>query len=293
MRPSRLSIAKPQIAKAFTALPSRVLHEKDIGTLFDVHRKAWGLAARTTLRMFIEFLIEHLHTHRVQLNMPHRTITAYVWGEVSPYALAVGARPKSYLSHHTAMHFHGLTSQPPQAIFVNWEQSRGSEPDGELEQAAVDAAFQKTQRLTTNICEVGDHRLCLLNGKSTGCEGVLDTTDEFGQPLSVTGIERTLIDATVRPAYSGGVANVLDAFRRAAGKLSPSRMKAMLRRLAFVYPYEQAIGFYLERSGTYSPIDLKHFQRRRFQLDFYLDYAMQDPAYSRKWKLYYPRSMDD
>ena len=70
--------------------------------------------------------------------------------------------------------------------------------------------------MTKNIAAMGDYRLCLINGKHTGQLGVVSMKDDAGVEFRVTGLERTLIDITVRPYYAGGVGEVLEAFRRAA-----------------------------------------------------------------------------
>jgi len=62
-----------------------------------------------------------------------------------------------------------------------------------------------------------------------------------GEPLDVTDLERTLIDIVVRPAYAGGVHQVLTAFVRSRPKVSLERIAKLLRRLDYIYPYQQAI----------------------------------------------------
>ena len=64
-----------------------------------------------------------------------------------------------------------------------------------------------------------------------------------------TTLERTLIDITVRPIYSGGVNAVLDAYKKSIGKVSVKKIIAILDTINFIYPYYQAVGFYLEKAG--------------------------------------------
>lgn len=106
--------------------------------------------------------------------------------------------------------------------------------------------------------------------------------------VDATDLERTLIDATVRPAYCGGVAEVLGAYRTAKDRLSVNRLSAYLKRLAYVYPYHQAVGFYLERAGyTAAQLDLLRQMPRDF--DFYLANAMKQTDYDDAWRLFYPK----
>jgi len=53
--------------------------------------------------------------------------------------------------------------------------------------------------------------------------------------LPVTSIERTLVDAAVRPQYSGGVTAVLRAYGKAGGRLSIKRLLSILTNLDYLY----------------------------------------------------------
>jgi hypothetical protein len=64
-----------------------------------------------------------------------------------------------------------------------------------------------------------------------------------------TSIERTLIDLTVRPACAGGVEHVLAAYRRARGRVCVRKLLAALRALDYVYPFHQAVAFYVQLAG--------------------------------------------
>jgi len=81
--------------------------------------------------------------------------------------------------------------------------------------------------------------------------GVIDY-DLDGIMIRITGLERTLVDAVVRPDYSGGIEEVLKAFTAVKGEISVNKMLAILKKMDYMYPYHQALGFYLET--TRSPI---------------------------------------
>lgn len=94
----------------------------------------------------------------------------------------------------------------------------------------------------------------------------------------------------VRPSYSSGVSEVLKAFRNANEfhKVSVNKLSGYLNRMNFIYPYHQAIGFYLEAAG-YKKSQVDIFAGRDKEFDFYLTYDMRDMDYSKKWRIYYPK----
>ena len=73
----------------------------------------------------------------------------------------------------------------------------------------------------------------------------------------MTNVERTLIDITFRPVYAGGVLEVLKAFTQAKRQVTTKNLLKLLEEMDYAYPYHQAVGFYLESSGTYSEVDIK------------------------------------
>jgi predicted transcriptional regulator of viral defense system len=197
-------------------------------------------------------------------------------------------RPEGYFSHFTAMQLHGLTTQVPKTSYLNFEQ-RATGGEGALSQQAIDRAFRQKCRVTTNMVNFQDHRICILNGRNTRQSGVIEWTTNDGANVRVTDIERTLIDATVRPIYSGGVQEVAKAFEAARDQVQISRLAAMLRKLKFLYPYHQAIGYYLERAGEYRTAQLDLLRSFKMEFDFYLTHAMKETQYVKAWRLFVPK----
>jgi predicted transcriptional regulator of viral defense system len=106
--------------------------------------------------------------------------------------------------------------------------------------------------------------------------------------VRATTIERTLVDLTVRPIYGGGVENVLAAYNRAKGQMSARKLAATLKALDYVYPFHQAVGFYLQRAG-YPETDYGLFQDMEMKFNFYLAHNLRGKTFDPKWRLYHPK----
>jgi len=107
------------------------------------------------------------------------------------------------------------------------------------------------------------------------------------QSFEYTDLERTLIDISVRPVYSGGVFEVLEAYKLAKGKLDVSKLASYLKKMQFTYPYEQLIGFYLEKANYWEK-EIELFLKKQ-KFNFYLTYDIRNKEFSDKWKLFYPK----
>ena len=196
----------------------------------------------------------------------------------------------AYLSHGTAVFLHGLNDQiPRRLIYVNHEQSQKPEGDvSGLTQEGIDKAFRRAQRLSTLSYHYNETEFLVLNGKHTGRLEVGTLSVNPKERLSVTKVERTLIDITVRPAYAGGVYKALESFRGAQEKVSVSTLLATLKKLNYAYPYHQAIGFYMQRAG-YPQKACERLKMLGQRHDFYLAHGIQDMEYSKEWRLFHPK----
>ncbi|WP_181878320.1 hypothetical protein [Streptococcus infantis] len=111
------------------------------------------------------------------------------------------------------------------------------------------------------------------------------------QSLSKPQILReTLIDAMVRPGYSGGVSEILDAFIRAEN-INIKKIWEYLEKFNHSYPYYKSLAFYLKNADyDYKSEFEKYKNDPRNHLTFYLDYQMVAPKEDKELGILYPRN---
>lgn len=285
--PTRLQIAEKDIIGFFDGDNQKVYTYKSIGNVIRAHREFWRLAQGTTINAFIGYFENKGLITTVDIQGKYSDTRRYIWRDAPDYLIASSLKEEGYLSHYSAVFLNGLTEQIPKTIYLNFEQPTRPKPDGELQQGNIDRAFKNKVRVTTNEAYFSDIKVVLTNGKQTGKLGVLDVTYE-GSELPVTDIERTLIDISVRPVYSGGVYEVLKAYRNARSGFSVNRLFAYLKKIDYKYPYHQTIGYYLEKAG-YEPTFLNIFKELGLEYDFYLAHKMGETDYIKEWRLFVPK----
>ena len=291
MNKSRAEISKKDIVSFFDKTNQRIFKLGDLAAILAQNRDFWRLSQTFTTQDFIRFLIQKTKLKRLDFPFPYRSETRYTWGDVSLLSVLLNLKKDAYFTHYTAVRMHGLTEQIPKIIYLNHEQPPRPQ-SYELEQGRINAAFARSPRMSQNTIEYEDISICIINGMYTGQLGVIEQEVSYDSTIRsnvrLTNVERTLIDITVRPAYSGGVFEVLKAFKLAREQVSVNRLAAMLQKLRYVYPYHQAIGFYLERAGyKSSSVDL--LRRFPMEFDFYLAHQMGQTEYIKEWRLYIPK----
>lgn len=290
MTKSRFQIAKSDIIEYFESQGNKVYNINDIARILDDHKKFWRLPVSLTAEDFAESLITHTQLKLHDFKFMSKSIRRFTWGDISAFRIASSLEKNAYLSHYSALFLHGLTDQIPKRIYVTYEQPPKSRVNKILSQADIDDAFHNPSRVSNNIVKYQDNSICLLNGQFSNNLGVTTIVNNADETNVATDIERTLIDITVRPIYSGGIYEVLTAFRTAAKKVSINKLTAQLKTLNYIYPYHQAIGLYLEKAGNYRDEQIKLLKGFDIKYDFYLDHAMNEAEYSSEWKIYYPKN---
>jgi hypothetical protein len=287
----KLEEAAAEIREIFDAANERIYTRSGIEEILAANREAWRLNKKMSVKTFIEYLADVGIIATAEFNFPTRKEVRYLWGETSPFELAQSLKPNAYLTHQGAMYLNGLTDGFPETIYINQEQALRHQRSNELLQEGIDAAFQRRARASSEIAEHSGVRVCVVHGQRTDGLGMIEIDDMNGKGLRLTNVERTLIDITVRPVYSGGASNVLKAYRKAKGKVSISKLIEILHEMNFVYPYHQAVGFYFERTGVYKKSELRQLRDMPMEHDFYLDYNMGETQYSKDWRIHFPTDL--
>jgi|JI10StandDraft_1071094.scaffolds.fasta_scaffold183024_2 hypothetical protein len=269
-----------------------VMRKKDLMKVFTEHRSEWSLRQDMTFALFLKNVLQVGLIERVELISARygKTEVRFTYGEPTSLDLALSLRSSGYLSHGSAVFLHGLNDQVPRTVFLNVEQSVKPAGKGKLTQEALNRAFSNQQRESQLLYEYRDTSVMVLSGKNTKRLEVGTLKDSRGVEMPVTKLERTLIDITVRPSYAGGVFQVLEAFKGAKDRAQVPVLLATLKQLDYIYPYHQALGFYLERAGyPSSAVERVHALGRDF--DFYLLHGMKVKEYDAKWRLFYPKGL--
>lgn len=287
-----LKLIKPKIINKLDVLEKDVLSVIDITDLMYYCKNELMLPRITSKEEFLGFLIENKVLIEYKLLKEGNETRRYAYSkDISIYEIALSINNKAYLSHYSAMYINNLTDNVPKRIYINVEQYKKTVGNSNLKQESIDKAFSNPFRKTNNIYKIEgkSNDIYVLNGKFSNRYGVKMIEFE-GRQLEVTTIERTLIDIVVRPQYSGDTLEVLNAYKLAKGRVSVNRLRAILKKLDYTYPYHQAIGFYMEKAG-YDEKQLNLLKNIHMEYDFYLTNEMKNTNYSKEWKIYYPEGL--
>jgi len=287
---SRRRISKLKIDVFFEAASGHAYRTTDLQSILLQNRETWTVPKSMTPPKFLDYLVRRTEMRPLTLESPYGQIVRYAWrGEPTAIALALSLKPNAFLSHGTALWIHGLAPKA-ETIYVNQEQSP-KPSGGELSQEAIHRAFRNNQRESKLVYKWQQQYLTVLSGKHTGRLGVQLLSGPNQEQISVTSLERSLIDAVVRPSYVlNGVAGVLEAFRVARTRVSVELLLKLLRELKYTYPYHQALGWYLSRA-SYTAEEQKLVESIGIRWDFYLGHGFKDMEFDRRWRVSVPKHL--
>jgi hypothetical protein len=216
--------------------------------------------------------------------------------DIDVYELATALLPDGHFCNLTAIYHHSLTNQIPNAVYWRHEDIAPQKRRGtdKISDARIRSAFIKPHRHTSFVMQHNSHSIFI----TAGTRGFDPSVEKIRQKHSpcpaesrVTCLERTLIDAVVAPHYNGGLTSLCDYFRAAQQRLDIARMLDIYRRLDFVYPYAQSLGFFMEHCGMQNhanELRSAYPPRQRF----YVDHGAKTTwEYNERWMVFYPKGL--
>jgi hypothetical protein len=215
----------------------------------------------------------------------------------SPYEIAVSMFPNGYFCNLSAVYYQSLTNQVPRTVYVcTASNAKKTRANDELTNSKLRQAFLKPHRHTKFVFAFRGFDIVVIERMEGTDSGVVSSKSSAGLlPLNsrVSGVERALIDAVVSPQYNGGISSIPDYFKHARGKIDIAKLINIYQELNFTYPYHQAVGFFLDRTGMKAlanEISAVFMPKNKFYLDHS---AKASWRYDEKWRIYYPEGVVD
>ncbi len=167
---------------------------------------------------------------------------------------------------------------------------------GDISDKELRRAFIKPHRHTNYVFETTGYDIVIVDRERNSGYGVVKSVVKshlLPKKSRVTCLERALIDAVVSPHYNGGIPSVYSHYKTAQRRVNAAKLLELYKQLYFVYPYSQAIGFFLEKAGMAKHAALVYGALPPKRI-FYIDHnAKTSWSYDEKWRLYYPAGLVD
>jgi predicted nucleic-acid-binding protein len=255
-----------------------------------------------SLNKFIKYLLdnEFIFEFEFENNINDKKIyVSKYFNNKSDYAKALEVSslliPKSYISYFSSMYHYNLTQQLPKKIYLSVER-KSNAPHNALKQEVINKALCKEGRLPAGVLSMLGYEIYLVHAKEANRVGIKRVL-LFDKDYRITTLERTLVDIVVRSEISGGIEEVVQAYKKAfelyRDTIFINKIIFILKKLNYIYPYHQVIGYLLSKSGFDASNIKKEFE---FKNDFFLargivNENLNDLDYNQEFRLYIPKNL--
>jgi hypothetical protein len=271
----------------FASEPQQTFTEGELDQLYYDRRSSWNINRHMQVGYFYDVIEENKLLKKTEITINERKTRLWISPKATAYDIAGAIQDELVFSHGSAAFLHGLLDTPTKDIYLTERKN----PDrlareNTLTQEAIDGAMQKPQRVSQNLIKYKSNKIHIITSKlpySLPAETIIKNERHF----TVTSIEQTLIDIIVRPAYCQNSQTILKIYEQAKDKADPAKMIAAYKKMQYIYPYHQVMGFYMQKAG-YDTKDYQPLTMMPKEFDFYVDYQLNDPKYDSQWRVYYP-----
>jgi predicted transcriptional regulator of viral defense system len=167
---------------------------------------------------------------------------------------------KYYISHASAMDIHGMLTQPQLVVYAT--------------------TLKRHRPVVVHGCEYR-----FVNSKEEHFFGLTEHWVDKQERVSVSDLERTIIDGLKQPEYCGGFTEVAKAFWIRRADISADRLADYALRLG-IGAVAKRLGFLLELFDVQAPAALSRLKEHAVRPYLLLDPIMPNEGkYQSKWKL--------
>lgn len=258
--------------------------DNNSSSLYEIYEKCKEqqlIASSMNLQGFVEYLVGNKYLFFTTITIGRRQYTRYRRKEAFDIFDFLGSfEPNGFFSMSTALNLQGFCSYRTDLIFYSNEQkTKLQEPN--LSQEAINIAFKKSYRITSNIAEFEDKHIILLQPKNTNNFEIINHRD-----YRVSSINRAFVEMLVNIQFFKNIETFMDIFKPIKNELSINTISEILEHIDYIYPYNQSIGFILEKIGFHKK-ELSIFKNSKAQYRFYIEKGKENYAFDNFWNIYY------
>ncbi len=187
--------------------------------------------------------------------------------KIHEYEIAMFLASPAVISHASAMHVHKLISLPPDCIFVS---------------VTNKVSLPRVGGSSNAVSVINGFRYHFIQVAQQEYFGIQQIWLD-GVQIFVTNLEKTLIDALIKPKYCGDVTGVVAAFKTASSELNLEKLINYAEKCDVAI--SKRLGWHLERNG-FTEADLAPLLSRQANGFVKLDPTNENfGAYNKKWMI--------
>lgn len=215
-------------------------------------------------------------------------------GVVDHYDIALSLYKKSFLTGFTLISLLGWTEYSPKVIHVNYV--RDNRPkymgDRSINNEALQKVAFKPKRKSNKSFIYESFEIVILSGQAIPEHHLCKASNDLNLPFyaRIPIIERLFLELLISYQYFGGCDLVWEILLEKASILDHKKLLIVYEEMNLVYPYANAIGYILERSGI--DFDILELWKKKINFDLQFHLFLGDSEHrkwNKEWNLYIPK----
>lgn len=216
-------------------------------------------------------------------------------GTPSAFDIALSLKKNTFLTGYYMMSINGWTEYIPKIIHVNWVRNSFEKKDTVIDNDNLQMIAFKEKHFSKLRFSYDHYEIVVLNGqvmKKYKHNHFKEIESRFELPVyAKTYIdERLLIESLINYQYFGGADIVWEAGITKSSNLDLDLLLIIYKEMELIYPYANAIGYWLESAGVGSKYLSKWLKLVNNDLQFHLFLGDKERRiFNQKWNLFIPK----